>query len=132
MFKNVEESMYMIGRQIKDANWISTNKICNVCDENYSRWNQQQIRRKINEPESIKTKSPKMDHRGKKKGLGKINRVLVSRGTISSNLIYMSFKSMKEKRGKDRKNIGRNNGQTISKFDAIHTQAHSHREKEKS
>lgn len=67
MFKNVEKSMYMIGRKIKDTNWISTNKICNVCDENYSRQNQQQIRRKINEPESIKTKTPKMNHRKKKK-----------------------------------------------------------------
>lgn len=67
MFKNIEESMYMTRRKIKDANWISTNKICNVCNENYSRWSQQQIRRKINEPESTKTKTPKMNHRGKKK-----------------------------------------------------------------
>lgn len=30
MLKKLEESMCIIGREIKDANWISMNKRCNV------------------------------------------------------------------------------------------------------
>lgn len=44
----------------------------------------------------------------------------------------MLFKYMKENKGREeqrKKNIGRNNDQAFSKFDEIHTQAHTEKNK---
>lgn len=73
-----------------------------------------------------------MNHsEGGKKDQKKINKAFNSSRTTLSNPIYMLFKYMKENKGREeqQKKIERNNDQAFSKFDEIHTQAHTEKNK---